>query len=342
MDKVLRILHMLQKIPQAPDKITIAQMLEHLSANGYNIMRRTVERDMSNLSITFPITNDETKPAGWYYTGDVGRWIFPALNATEALTLKLVQQYLTDLMPASVLNNLAPFFSQAHQEIAAMDDNTLQQWPNKIASVPASQPLLVPIIKTDVQMAVSQALLENKQLRLLYQSREQTEPAERIVHPLAMVSRGGLIYLIAAASAELDSIRLRLMHRIHVAEKLEAPSIRPEGFDLARFIDDGFLGFGQGRQLVLKVLFLKETAAHLYDTPLSTNQTIEEYDQNRVLVTATLADTQQLTWWLLGFGDKVEVIEPLALRQKFADIAARMSQNYQPVIPTDKPVSQTS
>jgi predicted DNA-binding transcriptional regulator YafY len=61
---------------------------------------------------------------------------------------------------------------------------------------------------------------------------------------------------------------------------------------------------------------------------LSLDQQIESYDPGRVLVTATLADTQQLTWWLLGFGDKIEVIEPIELRQKIADIALGMVKHY--------------
>jgi predicted DNA-binding transcriptional regulator YafY len=47
-----------------------------------------------------------------------------------------------------------------------------------------------------------------------------------------------------------------------------------------------------------------------------------------VTVQATVADTQQLRWWLLGFGDKVEVLGPAGLRAEFAALAARLAARY--------------
>ena len=44
---------------------------------------------------------------------------------------------------------------------------------------------------------------------------------------------------------------------------------------------------------------------------------------------ATLArDTLALRWWLLGFGDKVTVLAPKALREDFKKIAERMAGSY--------------
>jgi predicted DNA-binding transcriptional regulator YafY len=48
-----------------------------------------------------------------------------------------------------------------------------------------------------------------------------------------------------------------------------------------------------------------------------------------VLVEATVQDTQQLRWWLLGFGDQVEVVEPGELRNEFLQVAKGMIGLYQ-------------
>lgn len=324
---LLRHWHLLRKIPRHPKKISIDELLSYLEGEHFKVSRRTIERDLLKLSEALPITSDWAKPSGWSWLKDANALSLPALTATEALTFKLVKEHLADLMPVSVLTHLEPFFEQAEREFQTLNQNPLQEWPNKIAAVPSSQPLLPPVINATVQQAVSEALLNNKQLKILYQSREQDTPSERIVYPLAMVTRGGLIYLITA-SEKLDEVRLRLMHRVKSAEVLEIQSHRPENFNLKKFIDSGQLGFGQGKMLTLKVVFLADTAAHLRDTPLSLDQSILPHDQDRVLVTATLADTQQLVWWLLGFGNKVEVLEPIELRQKIAEIAVGMHRIY--------------
>jgi len=325
--QLLRQWHLIRKIPRYPRMISVTDLCGYLESEQFKFDRRTIQRDLQKLSEVLPIDNNGEKPAGWYWLETAHALSLPALTATEALTFKLVQEYLKNLMPSSVLKNLGFYFEQAEKALQSLDRNPLQEWPDKIAAVPPSQPLLPPGIDEKIQQIVSEALLNSRQLRLFYQSREQGAPEERIVHPLGMVTRGGLIYLVAA-SEHLDTIRLRLMHRIHSAELLDQPAHRPEYFDLKGFIDSGQLGFGQGKILSLKIAFRSDTAMHLRDTPLSLDQRITPYEEGRVMVTATLADTQQLAWWLLGFGDKVEVIEPVELRQKMAEIAANMNRLY--------------
>jgi predicted DNA-binding transcriptional regulator YafY len=36
-------------------------------------------------------------------------------------------------------------------------------------------------------------------------------------------------------------------------------------------------------------------------------------------ITATVQETEQLKWWLLSFGERVEVLKPAALRSRIAD-----------------------
>ena len=79
---------------------------------------------------------------------------------------------------------------------------------------------------------------------------------------------------------------------------------------------------------VLDVLFDAEAAAHLRETRLSARQTLRYCPDGRVRVTARVRDTQQLRWWLLGFGDLVEVIGPETLREEFAETAWEMHRLY--------------
>jgi predicted DNA-binding transcriptional regulator YafY len=48
-----------------------------------------------------------------------------------------------------------------------------------------------------------------------------------------------------------------------------------------------------------------------------------------VLIEASVLDTPQLRWWLLGFGDAVEVVEPKSLRREFAEMSRAMASYYE-------------
>ena len=87
---------------------------------------------------------------------------------------------------------------------------------------------------------------------------------------------------------------------------------RPRDFDLKRYDDDGRFGFGEGRSIKLVVLIEKAAGQHLLESPLSTDQRVEELaDSYRI--TASVIESEQLRWWLRGFGDALSVKAPRGL-----------------------------
>ena len=51
-------------------------------------------------------------------------------------------------------------------------------------------------------------------------------------------------------------------------------------------------------------------------------------DNGKIYVKATVSDTAQLRWWLLGFGAQVEVISPKKLREEIIQNAKDMIKVY--------------
>lgn len=106
--------------------------------------------------------------------------------------------------------------------------------------------------------------------------------------------------------------------------------LRPVNFDLQSYIDGGALGFinQQGKKIALKARFTRSAAAHLWESPLAKDQTVTEEPGGWVVLQATVPDTDQLLWWLLGFGGQVEVLEPLELRNKIIKNLRRQGELY--------------
>jgi predicted DNA-binding transcriptional regulator YafY len=77
--------------------------------------------------------------------------------------------------------------------------------------------------------AVAQALWDDRQLRLRYESWERD--VDRVVHPLGLVLKAGAWYLVASAGKEPRTYRVS---NIKQAEVLPARALRPRQFDLAR------------------------------------------------------------------------------------------------------------
>jgi hypothetical protein len=102
------------------------------------------------------------------------------------------------------------------------------------------------------------------------------------------------------------------LHRILNARALTEAFVRPADFDLEKYDNDGRFRFGEGELIELTFLVKKATGAHLYETPLSLDQTITPMENDRLEVKATVADTVFLWRWLHGLEANVTRILRLA------------------------------
>jgi len=330
-DTLLRQWQMLRMIPRHPQKITAKALHEKLQSEPFDVTKRTVERDLHTLSEMFPLVSDERdKPYGWSWSKDAPVFNLPGLSAHEALTLAMVEQHLNSLLPSSTLSQLQPYFLAAKQQLSSIPSTErARSWLNKVRAVPPTQPLLPPAIKPAVQHTVYEALLADKQLAIKYKKLGDTKLAEYRIHPLAAVQRGSVTYLCCRIS-DYEDLRTLALHRIQSASILEEATSVPVDFSIDNLIDSGKFGFGQGKQIQLEAIFYSGLGNHMFETALSHDQTITEQEDGSFRLTATVADTPQLVWWLLGLSDSVEVIKPEGLRLTMADTIAKMQRRYQP------------
>lgn len=111
---LLRQWHMLRMVPRAPLRISAKELCDRLCAAGFSVAKRTIERDLQELSAVFPIVvDDQAKPYGWSWLRDASSFDLPGLTLPEALTLTLVEQHLRHHLPPSAIDALGPHFQSA-------------------------------------------------------------------------------------------------------------------------------------------------------------------------------------------------------------------------------------
>lgn len=329
-DALLRQWFMLRHIPRYPCKISVQDLSRLLADEGYEITQRSLQRDLNELSGAFAIACDtRAKPYGWSWQKDAPSFDLPGLTATEALTLAMAEQHLQHLLPAPMLEQLRPYFRAAREKLDAEPaPRHSRRWLDKVRSIPATQPLLAPVIAADVQDAVTDALLRERQLDIRYRRRGERTASDSRVHPLALVQRGPVLYL-SCRFFDYEDIRMLPLHRIESAQVREEAARCPAHFSLDEQIERGEWAFGSGKKIKLVAIFHADHGEHLYETPLSKDQKIDALPDGRLRITATVADTPQLVWWLLGFGNGVEVINPKAVRSSMSKNANGMVKAYQ-------------
>lgn len=320
---------MLHLVPRYPQKATAQVIRNSLQADGFEVTERTVQRDLNELSLVFPLTvDDREKPFGWSWQKDAPSFSLPGLTVPEALTLTLAEQHLISLLPVSMMNQLKPHFDAAHQRLdSEPQPHRGRSWLDKVRTVPPTQPLIPPKILLEAQAIITEALLHERQVEIQYRKRGEKKDVTYRVHPLALVQRGSMLYLYCRMF-DYEDARTLAMNRITAATLLDEAAIYPKGFLLDEKVDAGVWGFGDGKKITIELLFEPGYGDHLQESLLSKDQQVEEMDGDKLKITATVADTQQLRWWLMSFGAGVEVISPPNLRTEMAAEYQILSAKY--------------
>lgn len=318
-------------IPRYPHKISIQAIRGQLANEDFQITERTLQRDLNELSSVFPLTvDDREKPYGWSWDREAKSFDLPCLTSTEALMLVLAERHLGQVMPGSTIEALRPYFKSARERLNSESSlHPLRSWLDKIRSVPATQPLIPPQIDAEVHRVVTDALLKERQLNITYRKKGQKQAENYTIHPLALIQHGSILYLYARLFDYPNAITLA-MHRVERAAMSEQAINASTHFDLDNKVARGVWEFGGGETIALKIRFYDGAGEHLRETLLSADQQIEALpDQPEILdVAATVANTLQLRWWLLGFGERAEVMAPESLRHSLSETAAKMHIRY--------------
>ena len=318
-DTLLRQWELLRAIPRAPRKVDVATLMKKLETAGYPTNKRTIQRDLNALSRVFPLQSDaQSIPYGWSWSADAQAFDLPAMDGPAALTFRMIEQFIPTLLPPAIRELLAPQFARAKAVLDSNPNNPLGAWVDCVRVVPREMPLLPPKYNNDAVRVVYDALLAGKRFTAHYRSRNAMtdEMKSYEVSPLGLVARGSLLYLICTLW-DYSDIRQLALHRLVTAGRTDKAVTKPNGFDLDRYIEQGEFQYPVGPMIELRAKFDRSVAAHLYETPLSENQTIEDLDAHHVIVTATVRDTAQLRWWLRGFGGLVEVMGPTDFSDDF-------------------------
>lgn len=329
-ETLIRLLFLLQKIPRGPHKTDVKRLTRYLEDAGYKVDVRTVQRDLKKLSEVpeLPLECDENKPKGWSWSQEAKIWDMPAMNPQLALTFSLIDHYLKDKMPVTVMDFLNPYVNKAEEVLGHHQDSGFAKWLDKIRVIPAGIDQKIPAIDKYVLKTVYESLLEETKFKAIYQPRGEDETKEYVVNPLGLVFRNDMIYLVATLWGYTD-IKHMVLHRFIEAEATPEKLNRPKNFNLDTYLKEGEFNYSSNPETIkLKLQMDAYTAQHLLECPLNDDQVVKEQKDGLLKITATVKNTEQLRMWLRAYGTNVEVLAPKDLREEMKKLFQTLLNRY--------------
>lgn len=317
---------MLRSIPRAPRRVSATELTTLMRDMGFEVTKRTIERDLQSLALRFPLyLDDRTKPYGWSWMKDANFEFLPRLSVSQSVALLLAKLHLQKLLPLSMHKDLQPLFDMAENEVAATG---WKDWHKRTAVIPTSLSLIPPKCDAGVLAAVQSALARRRRIEGMYRTKGNESAKSRQINPLGLLSRGPVIYLVCTLYDYSDIVHLAL-HRLTDIKELPEDAIDPPGFDFASHIKSEGSKYLPRGPIRLELRMERPAAEHLLETPLSKDQTwTASGDSRHVAITATVEDDETLRWWLLSFADQLEVLQPDDLREFMRESASNTAALY--------------
>ena len=317
---------MLRAIPRAPIKVTVSELASTLLDQGFTMSRRTIERDLHLLSGRFPLVlDDRAKPYGWSWMKGASFEFMPVLTPSQAVALLLAKTHLRNLLPQNMHKDLAPVFDAAERELVS---SGWKDWHKRTAVVPTTLELLPPKVFPFVLATVQTALARKRCLDGQYRAKGSPKEKRMRIHPLGLLSRGPIVYLVCTLF-DYDDVRQLALHRLTGVAETAEPRREPAGFDFTSYAHTVASRFHSRGPIRLVALFDEAAAEHLRETPLSKDQSWRPIEgTQKVEVIATVEDDESLRWWLLAFGSRVVVTGPRSLREEIASDLQESLKSY--------------
>lgn len=295
-------------------------------AEACQVSRRTVFRDISTLS-EFGILVERSEDNSGYRLGPETLLPTSEFTLEETFSLLILCEELADQTHG------VPFQEAARTAAAKLMGNLPDHVRSRIHEMRRSVTVqLAPHNTLSDSHAVydqlTQALMERRQVRILYRSPLGEEPQEIVLCPYHVLFKQRSWYVIGRSLTH-NQIRTFNMGRISSLEKLEANYKIPKSFRLSRYLGNAWSLIREtGDRHDVLVRFQPLVAQNVAEVYWHKTQKLDWNDDGTLDFQAHVEGLTEIGWWILGYGDQAEVLKPKKLRRQIRERIESMCRIY--------------
>jgi predicted DNA-binding transcriptional regulator YafY len=294
-------------------------------AQECGVNRRTVFRDLDLLRVSgVPVRYDEERQ---HYLLQ-GNSYLPTANFTTEEALSLI-------VLCHELGNQAglPFLSSARSAAVKLESTLpgrLRDQLRELTSALAIQsPPRNPLEgKQTLYEQLREALANRRSVRIRYQSLHEGQEIRTKLQPYRLFFSRRSWY-VAGRSSLHRATRTFNLSRVTEIEPLNERYRIPRGFTVERFLRNAWHLIPEpGPDWNIVVRFSKMVAPNVAEVHWHKTQQLRWNDDGTLDFCVTVSGLNEISWWILGYGDQAEVRQPEELRRMIALRAARMAEMY--------------
>lgn len=329
-DQISRIFLVLQLLEANPRGFTLKQLHERVTQD-YEVNDRSLRRDIEALQgigyeidlIDNPDDSNKAKLIKLNSTLKATKQL--VLNPGELLALYLAKNLLLPLKETAFYQDLEKVFRQIDLVIQEKDREYLKEISEELKFEPGPRWGLG--VQPDVVDTVREACTNSQILKFEYRSVNSKSESTRLVGPHFLYFAKGSLYLVAEDLSD-NKIKIFSIPRFKTAE-MTTDVYSGSKVDPEEFFSKSFGVFQTKEPVKIKLIFANELADYVKERRWHASQRVINKSDGTIEMLLDVGLTPDLVQWILGFGSKVEVIEPSALRDELQKAAEAVFKLYQ-------------
>jgi predicted DNA-binding transcriptional regulator YafY len=289
-------------------------------AERFNMSLRTVYRDVRALEEAgVPVCGE----AGKGYSIQQGYHLPPVMFTREEAVAMITAGKMTEkLTDASLNTNYHVAMEKVRAVIRSMDKDFLEEIENHILVL--QPPSLAQYdFPNNYLTTIQKALVHKKVLKIEYYSPYNNEITARTVEPIGICFYSSRWHLIGYC-------RLRNEYRDFRIDRLKTLIMSDESFESKHPSVSEYFPYSQDMSKLIKVIisFPISMKMELAEQKYYFGFISEEIKENRVEMTFVATDINYMGNWVLGFGNKAEIISPIELRDYVKTKVVELTKKY--------------
>ncbi|MDD5702230.1 MAG: WYL domain-containing protein [Dehalococcoidales bacterium] len=299
-----------------PSGYTVKELAEKQEVNI-----RTIYRDLESLGLDLhiPVYNDKAR---WKIDD---RRMLPPIRFTlvEALNIFLAARLMLGYSCRYDPNIDATFtkLSSVLPDALAIQVRKTMDWMQRLKKDERYLQILA---------TIAESWLSQRRLRIVYRSLMADKGVERIIEPyfIEPAAPGHASYVIGYCHLK-KAIRTFKIERIESARLTDEQYVIPADFDANEFFGSSWGIVVEGEVKTIKIRILDPDIMRIMEeTVWHPSQVLEMQKDGSMIMTLRVTDTVDLYSWILGWGERMEVIEPAEIRREIVQTAKAMLRVY--------------
>jgi proteasome accessory factor B len=293
-------------------------------AREFEVSAKTIQRDIEFMrdQLALPIDYDGAKH-GFRYARPVAQFPLITVSEGELVALLVAQKAVEQYRGTSFEKPLHAAFEKLVASLGDEASVSLHDLSEAVSFRSAG----VPRAQIEAFELLADAVMASRAVEFDYRSLQARKSERRAVEPYHLACISNQWYLIGRDRVRA-SVRTYALSRVENARSLGDSFRRPADFSAAAMLSGSFAAFEAEKTETVRIRFDAYAARLVGERQWHKSQRLRTRDDGGAELTLRVGVAPDLESWILGWGRRAEVLEPVALRNKIAAEVRALAECY--------------